>query len=149
MSVNILKLIPSSPTYVPSEDAIDKAYTMLIESLTSIQNIKVTVSENTRFIDPGVNWERVVCPNCRTVIKPSWWEQAMDKAYESGFSNLAIITPCCGVETSLNELQYEWPAGFARFSIEILNLEFGITQSKLQELEIILDCSLKKIWAHY
>jgi hypothetical protein len=82
-------------------------FTMLTKSLTSFQNIKVTVSENIRFINPGVNWERVVCPNCRTVIEPSWWEQVMDKTYESGFSNLAIISPCCGVETSLNELQYE------------------------------------------
>jgi hypothetical protein len=149
VSDNVLKLIPSSPTYVPSDNAIDKALAIIKESLQFTDNIRVEVSESPRFIDQGSNWERVVCPNCNLVIDTSWWQHVMDEAYESGFRNLAVKVPCCGTETYLNELKYEWPAGFARFSVEIWNPELEIAGSKLQALEIALGSSLIKIWAHY
>ena len=41
VSDNVLKLIPSSPTYVPSEDAIDKALAIIKESLKFTDNIRV------------------------------------------------------------------------------------------------------------
>ena len=149
MSDNVLKLISSSTTYVPSEEAIDKALAIIKETLPFANNVRVEVSESPRFIDQGSNWERVVCPNCNAVIDTSWWQHAMDEAYESGFRNLAVKVPCCGTETYLNELKYEWPAGFARFSIEIWSSELDITGLKLQELEIALGSSLTKIWARY
>ena len=149
MSDDVLKLISSSTTYAPSEEAIDKALAIIKETLPFANNVKVEVSESPRFINQGSNWERVVCPNCNAVIDTSWWQHAMDEAYESGFRNLAVKVPCCGTETYLNELKYEWPAGFARFSIEIWSSELDITGLKLQELEIALGSSLTKIWARY
>jgi hypothetical protein len=131
------------------QKTIDKALVIIKETLIVTDNIRFEVSEAPRFIDQGSNWERVICPNCNAVIDISWWRHAMDVASESEFRSLAVIVPCCGTETYLNELKYEWPAGFARFSIEIWNPELDIAGSKLQELEIALGSSLIKIWAHY
>jgi hypothetical protein len=72
----------------------------------------------------------------------------MDIAYQNSFRNLEILVPCCGEKSSLNDLVYILPAGFARFSIEIRNpsQDFG---NRLPVLEELLNISLKSIWAHY
>jgi hypothetical protein len=83
------------------------------------------------------------------VIDPVWWQNAMDNANENGFKNLMVEMPCCGKETSLNNLKYQWPSGFAQFSIEIRNPLKDIADSELKQLETVLGCSLRIIWAHY
>jgi hypothetical protein len=45
----------------------------------------------------------------------------MDASYRSAFEDLAVRTPCCHTDTTLNELDYDWPAGFARFVLEARN----------------------------
>lgn len=149
MSDNILKLIPSSPNYLPGKESIDQAVSLLKISIPSIVDIKVMVSEKVRFIDSGTNWERILCPNCSAPIDMEWWQNAMDKAFKNGFRDLCINVPCCGSETTLNDLRYDWPAGFARFSIEIHNPRIEIPNEVLKRLEAILGVSLRKIWAHY
>lgn len=47
------------------------------------------------------------------------WGRWMDQAGDTGFAELGIVPPCCGAGTSLQELDYYFPAGFARYVIEI------------------------------
>ena len=77
------------------------------------------------------------------------WKEAMDEAYKNKFMDLSVVVPCCNSKTSLNELKYEWPAGFAQFGIEIVNPNRDISGGELHSIEIILDTKLRKIWAHY
>ncbi len=73
----------------------------------------------------------------------------MNAAYETEFRELDTITPCCASNVSLNDLVYEWPAGFARFSLEALNPNIRDLEGEvLRDLEAILSCQLKRIWAH-
>ena len=73
----------------------------------------------------------------------------MDKAYERKFTNLSILMPCCGLRTTLNDLQYHYPAGFTRFCIEVVNPSKDLTQEELNILETTLNTKLRKIWSHY
>ena len=73
----------------------------------------------------------------------------MDEAYRNKFIDLEIVVSCCKSNTYLNELRYEWPAGFARFSIEIVNPNRNFSDEELQGIETILDTKLRKILAHY
>jgi hypothetical protein len=50
---------------------------------------------------------------------------------------------------SLENIKYQWPFGFAQFSIEIRNPLKDIADSELKQLETVLGCSLRIIWAHY
>jgi len=149
VSENLLKIIPSSPTYIPGKGRVEEALARIKEAFAFTDNIRVVISESPRFIDQGTNFERIICPNCNAILNTCWWQSAMDKAHRNGFNNLRIKVPCCGTETNLNELKYEWPAGFARFSIEISNPEIDLSDSTFHELEFVLGSSLKKIWAHY
>ena len=106
-------------------------------------------TEEVRFIDQGSNFEGVYCPACSADLD-QWWKEAMDRAWQTRFANLAAVVPCCGSATSLNDLRYVWPAGFARFVLEAKNP--GITDlahHDLAQLETTLGCRLRRIWAHY
>jgi hypothetical protein len=44
----------------------------------------------------------------------------MDAAERDHFTDLTIVTPCCGTHTTLNDLVYDWPQGFARWRVEVM-----------------------------
>jgi len=149
MSDNFLRFIPSSPFYVPNEKAINEAIEVIRADFPLAKGINAETYDSPHFIDQGSNWVRVVCPNCNLEIGREWWQTAMDQAYENNFQNLDIKVPCCGIEVSLNDLRYDWPAGFAMFKIEVRNPEKDISESHLKRLETILGVTLRKIWSHY
>jgi hypothetical protein len=149
MSDNTLKLIPASPHYVPTAVAAQEARDLLAVFFSEAAEISSKFTEEARFVDQGANWERVLCPICGTELDEAWWQKAMDAAYRTNFANLSVILPCCGAMLSLNDLQYEWPAGFARFTLEIRNPGGDLDDYQLRSLEQILGCHLRKIWAHY
>jgi hypothetical protein len=149
MSDNKLKLISTVPEYIPDEVWLSKAIKLI--NMFSLSPGKITVenSEDIRFIDQGTNLVRINCPLCNKEIFINWWQDQMDIAYQDKFRNIFIETPCCGMTISLNELNYYWPAGFAKFSIEILNPSNDINDLNLKLLESELKTELRKIWAHY
>ena len=149
MSDSILKLIPSSHTYVPKEYSKQRAMASFDVLFPLADSIHFKQSDNPEFVDPGANLERINCPNCNSVIDETWWKEAMDEAYKNKFMDLSIVVPCCNSKTSLNELKYEWPAGFAKFSIEILIPIRDISDEELQHIETVLKTKLRKIWGHY
>lgn len=149
MSDNILKLIPASPSYMPKEDSKQKAIGAVEICFPLAGRVSFKQSGTPHFVDPGANLERIICPNCSLVIDEMWWKEAMDKAYQDKYTDLNVFVPCCRSKASLNELKYEWPAGFAKFSIEILNPTRDISDEELQDIETILETKLRKIWGHY
>ena len=102
------------------------------------------------FIDCGSNFESVSCPTCGTDLD-QWWPDAVNSAFEaSHFAELAVTLPCCGVAASLNDLKYEWPAGFARFVLEVVEPHVGELGAEIvARLEHIFGGHLRIIWAHY
>jgi hypothetical protein len=149
MSENILKLISASPDYVPRNVALQRACELLASFFPEANEANCEASEEVRFIDQGQNWERVLCPVCRAELDTTWWQQAMRAASQTGFTDLSVDLPCCGGVSSLNDLQYEWPAGFARFALEVHSPGRDLDDKQLKALEKALGCKLRKIWAHY
>src|SRR5262249_13741059 len=116
---------------------------------------------------------------CERELDKEWFGKAMDRAYEKKNWDLTIKLPCCGKGSSLNDLKYEWPAGFARFVLEARNPLMGdplpkgevpprvpladlrkmhrrqnletekMLQKVRQTLEKILKTELRRIWARY
>ena len=52
-------------------------------------------------------------------------------------------------QVRFNELRYVWPAGFARFVLEVRNPDGDISDNYLFLISRILKCEIWKIWAHY
>lgn len=148
MSSTILNIISTNPSYVPDKTKQDKAKDLLSKIYIE-EKIEFNTTDTIEFIDQGSNFESVFCNLCGRTIEIEEWQNAMDKAYESQFTDLIFITHCCDKTTSLNDLKYEWPAGFGKFTISVSDAQTEIDEKDLKKLQDILSTTLRIIWAHY
>jgi hypothetical protein len=114
--------------------------------------IEVEVSEDIKFVDQGSNFESVSCPACGIEMDTKNWLEWMEKSGETDFIDRSITMPCCGCQTDLNALRYDWPAGFARYILRAPNPGIGngwLEEKQLSALESILGCKLRQIRTHY
>jgi hypothetical protein len=149
MSDNWIALFPEDPHYVPDRARRDRARDRLAEIAPDADEVEVKVSETVEFFDCGVNFERVLCPACRTELPMSWWQERMDADYGDGFKLAVYATPCCGTRCTLHELVYQWPQGFGRFALDAMNPNIGKLEDQYKaELEDILGTTLRVIYQH-
>jgi hypothetical protein len=149
MSSSIIRLIPDNPEYIPVQSAQIAAQRLVASLFPKAERVNVLSTEQTNFIDPGGNLEKIICPICEREVSIEWWQQAMSRAYETGFTALTVTMPCCDERSSLNDLTYVWDAGFARFVVEVHDPQDDITAEELILVAKLLGCNLKKIKAHY
>ena len=148
MSATLLKLIPVNPEYVPKK--IFQEYGKLyLNKIFSNEEIIFSTTNNVNFVDQGENFDTVSCNLCKQIIEIAFWQTKMDKSYERHFTDLTFITECCYELTSLNDLVYDYPAGFSCFIISIRNPIIEITERQIVNLENLLGTKLRLIWAHY
>ena len=149
MADTYLRIIPVDPACVPSALARDRALRVLQRAVPLADDVVSRVTEDVRFVDCGTDFETVRCPACGADIG-EWWSVAMEVGHEQHFQDLRVTTPCCGHHTSLNALVYSWPAGFARYTLEVLNPGVGnLPQAVLRRVERAIGQSVRAIWAHY
>ena len=148
MSSSFIKLIPTDPSFVPVGIAQENVKRFLSQRYTDDQ-VEFISYEHAEFIDQGQNFESVSCNLCGNKLDIEYWQTTMDEAYEGQFVNLMFATPCCKKKTSLNDLTYEQPAGFARHVICISDPQKALTKDDIEELQNILRTKLRIIWAHY
>ena len=148
MSTTILKLIPTKPEFVPEPQVQEETLHILQTIMMPSSMIRVVVSDDISFVDQGQNWEHVFCSACGQRID-EWWIHAMDTAHAGKFQNLEVQVPCCGQICSLNDLKYTWPAGFARYIIEVEDPTILLADEQWRLVEEKLGCQLRAIWTHY
>jgi len=98
------------------------------------------------FVDAGQNFDSVSCSACGAALELGWWTTRMDEAETRLFSELSIHTPCCQMPTSLNDLNYDMPQGFARFTLSVRNPARPLKPAELRELEALLGTPLRVVW---
>lgn len=149
MADTFLRIIPADPERVPSALARSRAVAVLQRAVPLADNIESQVTDDVRFVDCGTNFETVSCPSCGVDIG-EWWSVVMEVGHEQQFRDLRATLPCCGLRTSLNDLVYSWPAGFARYTLEVLNPGVGSLGDRvLERLADALGAPIRVIWAHY
>lgn len=148
MSDNWIQFIPANPNYLPSIPAAEIAKALLASFVPDADEVVFKFTDNVEFIHPGGNWSGVKCPACGADAEP-WWKGTMNAAYKTRFSNLEVTAACCGASVSLNELDYLWPAGFAKFVLEAMNPNVkDLTPDQTGQLSKCLGCDLRRIWVH-
>jgi hypothetical protein len=146
MSDHYLRLVPVDPDWRPTPEAAEAAAGLLARLFPDAYDCCVDFTEGVAFFDAGANAESISCPSCHADLD-GWWDQAMGVAYETGFRELSVETPCCRARTSLNDLAYVWPAAFGSFALEVSNpgVQF-ITDEQRLALETALGSPLKVVW---
>src|SRR5687768_2518213 len=117
-----IKLIPTDPNYVPGDSAQQAACKLLTSLALDADEVTSTVYDGIQFIDAGENFESIKCSACGSEISLDWWSELMGhRWHDEGFQDLEATLPCCGITRSLNDLNYHFPQGFARFVLEAMN----------------------------
>jgi len=116
MSDTLFSFIPTNPEIELSAEQIISLELLDFKDA----EVEINSSEKIMFADAGENFESVSCPFCGATLS-EWWSKAMDAAYSDtiGFVCLAIVTPCCHKDSSLNDLKYDWPQGFYKSMVLI------------------------------
>jgi hypothetical protein len=135
VSQHNLHVIPDEPAWVPDEMAARRAVRVLRSLLPGSRAVHAQVHPHPVFVDGSQLFERVACPACGSEIARSWWSERMSRADRSEFTRLAVRTPCCDTATSLTDLAYAGPAGFARFQLTVeLPDRDDLTDAELAEV---------------
>ena len=79
--------------------------------------------------------------------------EQMAEAAENDFADLTVRTPCCDTETTLNDLDYRLPAGFARFVLSVQDPQRegrpDLTPEDLAAIGHALGHDVRQVLAHY
>lgn len=151
MSDDWIALVPEDPGFVPDAAAQRRARDRFAEVAPEADGIEIKVSDTAQFFDCGANLERICCPSCGSEIPVDWWQDRMDEDSdgEDGFKLASYPVPCCGKEHTLHELAYDWPQGFGRFALDVMNPNVGELEDKhKREFEMILGTKLRVIYQH-
>ncbi|MCL6604577.1 MAG: hypothetical protein K6T94_17065 [Paenibacillus sp.] len=145
MSSYIVKVIPNHVKSIPLIKERNELKNQL-RMVTSNKELIDHLYDEVTFIDSGSNFEGIKCNHCLKVIETEWWSDQMEICSLNNFNDISITTPCCNSTVSLNQLEYIWPVGFARYVIEIMNPN----EDEVIEIEkLIKNKSYKLIRAHY
>jgi hypothetical protein len=154
MSDDVLSVIPTDPYWQPDKAAADRITAMVVDLAPGIPGgadveIDVTWHDTLTVVDCGANLEKITCPHCGASIDTDWWGDLLEAHYEDGFTTLAVKVPCCGADTSLDALDYDWPCGFAQFEIAIWNPDrIWFSDEELTTLATALGHPVRQVRAH-
>jgi hypothetical protein len=129
ISVVVLYAIPTDPQWVPDADHEAAAVAVFGRQVPHDGDIEVIREGGVRFYDAGEGFETARCPVCRTIVavNPSdmgWLVEQFDLcSSEAGFWPIDAVAPCCEAVVSLNDLDYQWPQGFASWSMGAVNAQ--------------------------
>ncbi len=150
MSDHFLVVIPADPKSGLPDTAEDVR--AALSRIAGSREARVKDYGKLKFIDAGQNFERITCPACAAAITVATWHGWMDEDWhgEDGFHLHLHQTPCCGAETTLNDLVYHSPQGFARWFVSARNPNRGpLTAKEIAELEEIASLKLRAIAQRY
>lgn len=147
MSDTIIKIIPDDLNFRITEHEAQELVEFLKSRITA-DGIKAVLHESPVFVDCGGNLQRILCPFCKSALSFDWWGQAMNAAYEHSFENLSVTLPCCGRESSLNDLHYDFPCGFSSVEFSILNPRAGLEKACFDDFQELLGTPVREIRAH-
>ena len=148
MSDHYLRLVSVDPNWSPSPEAAAAAVGILATLLPAADHVRAVGEAGVVFYDAGELAETIGCRRCGADLG-DWWQGAMTQAFASGFTDLAIVTPCCGARTSLNDLDYVYPAAFGRFALEAANPAVAdVTDEQKAVIEAALGTRLRTVFQH-
>jgi hypothetical protein len=146
LAEGFLRLIPEDPLYMPPQETHQSAAALFKELLPGCDYVLADTGP-LRFFERGELFMRVACPACSTSLD-EWWPHANYSAWMNSFKVLQVTVPCCAASLSLNNLHYQWPAGFGLFALEAHHPGMEVLPAaSLNLVETILCCQLRQIFA--
>jgi hypothetical protein len=111
--------------------------------------VTVEAGNGVVLLDAGENFHTVSCRACTGRLDLDWWREAMGRADRALCSDLTVTCPLCSAVGSLNDLDYDWPQGFASWSLEIMNPDTAeMSPEQVAELATLIGHPIRVIYQH-
>lgn len=141
-------VIAADALAVPPKERAEAALNLLKTIRPEAQDPELYLSDKPNFFHCGANFGNVFCPFCGTDIM-EWWQKASESWWNSADRrDLSVVTPCCGRATTLNDLDYNRPQGFACVAITLMNPDSDLEPEERQQVEAALGLPVRIIWQH-
>ncbi len=150
VSDDVLIVIPTDPHWTPPEGAPERALAVLRSVVGEADEYAAQRHTTIMFVDCGQNLQRIRCPNCRAEVLLEWWQDLMERIWQVGFTDLEVRMACCRATVSLNDLDFDWPAGFALVEVWARNPQLvqSLDVQALARLGEALGHPVRQIRAH-
>lgn len=145
-----MSVIPTDPTWQPTTPGAAAAAQVFRGLAPNADRFDVDYYHQVRVVDAGENLVHIGCPVCGLDIDLDWFRDLTEIAlYHDGFHDLNVTVPCCGGRASLNDLDYDWPVGFARFELAAWEPERDqLTAGELAQIAQVLGHDVRQIMTH-
>lgn len=155
VSATWLVVFPTDPGWVPTAEQASRAAEILARLVPSWpaqpDQPELELTATVEFVHAGDNFGAIRCPGCGADLTLEWWQEHMDAQYsrDTGFILQPIAMACCSHMTTLNDLAYEWPLGFARWRATVLYPDRGwLTADELAEIGCALGHPVRQTARH-
>lgn len=152
MSDSWIVVIPEKPMYRPDEQQKQRLRAELQRLAPRAEEIAIEADgPQIRFFDCGENFESVRCPGCGEELDSEIWGSWMSADYGAGpgFSLARQELACCDTTSTLNELRYDMPQGFACFGVSARNCDRGhLTAAEQQALTMAIGAQVRVIYRY-
>jgi hypothetical protein len=159
MSDVVVKVIPADPRHIPQQETHQTALNLLTRLAPGGEYPAARIHRNLQYVDAGEYEEGATCPRCARRLHFDWsaeheaemdWFREIVHQTEASAEGAQTKMPCCGAEALFEEVQFE-NSGFAMFELLISNpdIPYPLPPASIQQLESVLGCSLKQVWARY
>jgi hypothetical protein len=155
VSDSYIRLIPTDQLWQPEAEAAAAAAGYVAGLFAApagrVDEVEVEFYDRVTLIDAGVNTSLVYCSRCGEEIGVDWFFDLLGEIGVS-FDDLDVKVPCCGAIVSLDSLRYDWPVGFARFEVSVMNPtrdKYELDAAELADVAARLGHPVTQILAHY
>lgn len=159
MSEYYVTAIPTDPLWVPGDAQEAAARAVFDDLLSPYRQLEVSRRDRVDMVDAGEEFETVSCPACGFVLGDTkdtasmrWFGEEVHAHWTDnrGFWPLDIVAPCCGATTSLNDLIYQGPQGFASWLIRANRPNrYELDDDQRRRLEAALGHPIRLVSSHY
>jgi hypothetical protein len=155
VSDGYIRLIPADKNWQPAPEAAASAVVYVAGLFSGPDDDVEVVShefyDQVTLIDAGENTTQITCSRCGEDISQEWFLGLVEEHGES-VGDRDVTVPCCGEAVPLDALRYDWPVGFARFEVSVMNptrAEYELDPGELAHVADLLGHSVTQILAHY
>lgn len=147
MSIHHQQVILKDPFQRLSPERQQAFLAMVKGLLSDSPKCKLEIDDSPIFFDCGGSLEYVRCPFCKADLD-TVWNDWMQRWYEGDHNQLGIETPCCSKLTTLNDLDYKSPQGFACVGVRSEWELIEISANDLEEIGAHIGAPVRLIWQH-